>query len=181
MLTFHEYKRRWPDFPGHMLLEAFTSLSQSEQDECWSDLARWCRARLDDEHQYERVAHGYEEPPPRRRTPSHGTPRSTSTGTIRVQFDPGDPLKSIPAELYLEALAGVEVSSSGRVRCPMPDHEDLHPSGKVYGSRWICFSCGAGGSIIDLGAALYGIPATGRGYWEIRDRLIADLEGVRGV
>ena len=25
MLTFHEYKRRWPDFPGHMLLEAFTT------------------------------------------------------------------------------------------------------------------------------------------------------------
>jgi hypothetical protein len=110
-----------------------------------------------------------------RRTPHHGTPTSTSTGSGRVELEHNDPLKSIPAKLYLPAVAGVEVSSTGRCRCPMPDHRDEHPSAKAYGARWKCFSCGAEGTIIDLGAALYDLEPTGRGYHEIRSHLLADL------
>jgi hypothetical protein len=37
------------------------------------------------------------------------------------------------------------------------------------------FSCGAGGSIIDVGSAVYGLEPRGHGYREIRRRLVADL------
>jgi hypothetical protein len=57
----------------------------------------------------------------------------------------------------------------------MPDHPDEDPSTKCYGTRWKCFSCDAEGSIIDAGAAVYGLEPTGRGYHEIRRRLLADL------
>lgn len=112
--------------------------------------------------------------PPKRRTPHHGTPTSTSTAAGRVQLDHGDPLKTVPASVYLPAL-GVELSSSGRFRCPMPDHEDEHPSCKAYGARWTCFACGAGGSIIDAAAAVYGIDARGPDYWRLRDRILEAL------
>jgi hypothetical protein len=35
-----------------------------------------------------------------------------------------------------------------------------------------------GGSIIDLAAALWDLEPRGSSYWEIRDRLVAELEGV---
>jgi hypothetical protein len=117
------------------------------------------------------------EPPPKRRRPHHRTPTSTSTGTSRVQFDDNDPLKRIPAAEYLPAIAGVDVSSSGRCRCPMPDHEDVHPSAKCYGTRWHCFSCGAGGTIIDLGAAVYDLEPRGAGFIELRRRIASALLG----
>ena len=40
---------------------------------------------------------------------------------------------------------------------------------------WFCFGCQRGGTIIDLGAALYRLEARGAGYREIRRRLAADL------
>ncbi len=121
-------------------------------------------------------------PPPRkRRTPPRGAPQSTSTGSgrVRVAEWDDDPLKRIPAEVYLAALAGLDVSATGRCRCPAPDHEDVHPSAKAYGASWYCFSCGAGGSIIDLAAALYGLQPRGTGYREIRARIAGEL-GLRG-
>jgi hypothetical protein len=104
-----------------------------------------------------------------------GTPTSTSTSAGRVQFEHDDPLRRIPATEYLPVIAGVEVSSNGRCRCPMPDHEDLHPSAKAYGARWHCFACGAGGSIIDLAVAIYGIEPSGPDYWRLRDRILEAL------
>jgi DNA primase len=87
----------------------------------------------------------------------------------------GDPLHAIPAREYVQALAGAEVSSSGRLRCPLPEHEDRSPSFRVYPDGWHCFGCGRGGSIIDFGAALYGVEPRGSGYREVRRRLVADL------
>jgi len=57
----------------------------------------------------------------------------------------------------------------------MPDHPDEDPSTKRYGTRWYCFSCGADGTIIDAGAAVYDLEPSGAGYYEIRRRLLADL------
>lgn len=100
---------------------------------------------------------------------------STSTVAGRVEFDHDDPLRRIPASEYLPLIAGVEVPSSGRCRCPMPDHEDERPSAKAYGIRWVCFSCGASGTIIDVAAAVYGLPASGPDYWRVRDRIVEAL------
>jgi hypothetical protein len=115
----------------------------------------------------------------KRKKPSAGTPRSTSTGTHRVHFPEWDedPLKRIPASVYLPALTGEPVSSAGRTRCPMPDHPDLRPSAKCYGASWRCFSCGAGRSVIDVASALSGIPATGADFWRLRDWIVDALEG----
>jgi hypothetical protein len=118
------------------------------------------------------TAEPVDDEPRNRRSPHHGTATSTSTGSDPVEFDHDDPLRRIPAAEYLPVIAGVEVLSSGRVRCPMPDHPDEHPSAKVYGTRWRCFSCGAGGSIIDVAAAIYGIGTTGSDYWRLRDRIV---------
>ena len=58
---------------------------------------------------------------------------------------------------------------------PVADHEDVHPSCKAYGSRWRCFACGAGGSIYDLGSAVYGYRTTGSDFLELRKRIAAEL------
>jgi len=173
-LTFPEFWRRWPDLPGDGRALAFDSLSERERRECWADLAEHCRHRIDGELLYERrLREAW--PPPKRSKPHHGTATSTSTAAGRVELSDNDPLKAMPAAVYLPALAGVEVSSTGRCRCPMPDHEDVHPSAMAYGTRWTCFSCGAGGSIIDLASALSGIAATGSDYWRVRDWILHHL------
>jgi hypothetical protein len=158
-----------------VLLEAFDTLSQREQDEAWNDLRRRADMRLEGELLYEKRL-GEEWPPPKRRTSSHGTPTSTSTRAGRVRFpDHGDPLKSIAADVYLPILTGEVVSPSGRTRCPMRDHPDEHPSAKAYGTRWVCFSCGAMGGIIDAAAEAYGLEPTGSDYLKLRDRIVRDL------
>jgi hypothetical protein len=113
----------------------------------------------------------------KRRISSHGTATRTTASSRRVEFtDWGDdPIKAVPARTYLLAIANVEVAASGSCRCPHPDHEDRRPSAMVYGSRWKCFGCGAGGSVIDLAEAYSGIPATGASYWELRDWIVDQL------
>jgi hypothetical protein len=94
-----------------------------------------------------------------------------------VAFESFDPLKSIAPVVYVQALTGEEVPRNGYLCCPLPDHEDEHPSFQVLDSHRRCFGCNRGGGIIDLGAALYGIQPRGRGYWELRDLIIEALEG----
>lgn len=112
----------------------------------------------------ELVGHLPEFPPPKtppERRPSHEL----------------DVLQSIPATEYVPALTGQELSRDGKIACPF--HDDRTPSLHAYpGDRgWSCFGCGRGGTIIDLGAALYGIEPRGAGYHEIRRRVAADLLG----
>jgi hypothetical protein len=67
-------------------------------------------------------------------------------------------------------------------------HDDHHPSLRGKGTRWRCWACGAGdyveagksGSIIDLGARLWTIEPSGRGYFEIRRRLAEARLGAWG-
>lgn len=50
------------------------------------------------------------------------------------------------------AALGIDPSPAGSTthrRCPMPDHEDVHPSWRWGGSSWYC-SCTPQGSIFDL-------------------------------
>jgi hypothetical protein len=69
-------------------------------------------------------------------------------------------------------LTGVEVPATGLAPCPSPDHEDRHPSCSVRDQRWRCFACGTTGTVIDLAAIVFEIPPTGRGFFEIRERLL---------
>jgi CHC2 zinc finger len=177
--TFSEFSRRWPDWPAPARAIAFDTLSERQQAECWADLAERSRIRLDDEHAYERVALGYEEPPPaKRHQPAQRSTWATSTRPGDVTLSSDDPLKQMEPPLYVEALTGIEVPPGGTIRCPL--HDERTPSFKAYLSAeqgWYCFGCHAGGGVIDLAAALYGIDPRGRDYWRLRDLILERLLG----
>jgi hypothetical protein len=99
--------------------------------------------------------------------------RSTATPVRRHDDDADDALRSIPADVYVPALLGVEPGRDGKIACPF--HPDSTPSLHVYDDHWHCYGCDRGGSIIDFGAALYSIEPRGRGYHDIRRRLAAAL------
>jgi hypothetical protein len=172
--SFRELYDRWPDFPAAGRAALFDTLPQEAQQACWAELRYRADLRIESELIYE-ARFEEEWPPPKRQPPA----RSSTTGT-RATFRwrvSDDPLKGISGHVYFEAVAGISVPPSGWVSCPMPDHEDVHPSCRVTDTRWRCWSCGAGGSIIDLGEAVYGIEPRGQGFREIRRRLAADLLG----
>jgi len=99
-----------------------------------------------------------------------------SEGTL---LDPSDTLATIPPSVYIEALTGREVGSDGKVTCPFHGGgQERTPSLHAYPTPeqgWMCFAGCGGGSIIDLGALLYGIEPRGRGFTDIRKRLAKDL------
>jgi len=89
-----------------------------------------------------------------------------------------DPLATIAPPVYVELLTGRERGSEGKIACPF--HDDRTPSLEVYEDSdrgWYCFGCSRGGTIIDFGAALYGIEPRGASFRELRRRLAADLLG----
>ena len=175
--TFADWHREMPDLPGWARREAFRFRPPRDQEACWDDLGRRTRAQHETDWELERRLFYEPWPPPKKSRESypHGRPTSTSTGADRVEFDHDDPLKRVPATEYLPAIAGVVVSSSGRCRCPMPDHPDVHPSCKAYGTRWKCFSCGAKGGIIEVAREVYGIEPIGKDFWCLRDRILEAL------
>jgi len=107
------------------------------------------------------------DPPDEKRPPS---------APVRPPAAIDDPLLAVPPAVYVELLTGRETGRDGKVSCPF--HEDSTPSLHVYEDverGWTCFGCDRAGTIIDFGAELYGIEPRGRGYYEIRERLEADL------
>lgn len=55
-----------------------------------------------------------------------------------------DSHRAIAPPEYFRAIAGIAVPAHGFVSCPMPGHENRHPSCKVWPSApqgWHCFSC----------------------------------------
>ena len=86
--------------------------------------------------------------------------------------DRSDPLLQLGPAVYIGALLGVRARPGRKVHCPF--HSDRHPSLHVYPTAargWYCFSCGRGGSIYDLAAAIWGIETRGRDFVELRRRL----------
>jgi hypothetical protein len=55
----------------------------------------------------------------------------------------------------------------------VPVPRDRTPSLHVFptSERWCCFSCGRGGSVYDLSAAMWGMAPRGREFIQIRERL----------
>jgi len=60
---------------------------------------------------------------------------------------------------YIRALGGKceELDVPQKVRCPLPDHEDEHPSARVFPDSNVvhCFACGFHGDIVDLHMQIY--------------------------
>jgi hypothetical protein len=76
-----------------------------------------------------------------------------------------DPLSRIPPPVYVMALCGVAVpEGGGAISCPLPGHDDAHPSCVVSADvarGWRCFSHPGGpvgGRVYDLASALTGGP-----------------------
>lgn len=115
--------------------------------------------------------------PPKRHQPSGkgSTPAATSRKPSAVEFSIGDPLKNIAPRTYIEALCGEVPDARGRMRCPLPGHDDTTPSCQVLATHWRCFGCQRGGSVIDFATHLWGIEPRGEGYIEIRRRLLGDF------
>ncbi len=87
-----------------------------------------------------------------------------------------DELLAIAPVVYVEALTSERVGRDGKIACPF--HEDRTPSLHVYDDPergWTCFGCGRGGTIIDFGAALWGVEPRGAAYYELRQRLAREL------
>ncbi len=145
--------------------ELFAELSETAQDECWDDL----RERQDRLNRW--WAYGDD---PRQR-PKRPRPRGRHRGHAGVPLDHRDPLRALPLAAAFEILLGQTVPRSGMVRCPLPGHDDRTPSCRVGDELWHCFGCHAGGSLIDLGAEIYGLTPRGEPFFELRKRLALDL------
>lgn len=110
-----------------------------------------------------RLLHGLPDPPdppPATRTQHHGD-------------DDGDALREISPVVYVQALTGLTPGRDGKVSCPFHG-ADRTPSLHVYrepADGWYCYGCQRGGSIFDLGAAVFGLSTRGRDFVELRRRL----------
>lgn len=85
---------------------------------------------------------------------------------------PVDPLRAIEPEVYVAALTGLQVGRDRKVACPF--HEDNTPSLHVYktpADGWTCFGCRRGGSVYDLGGAVFGLSTKGAQFLQLRERL----------
>lgn len=86
-------------------------------------------------------------------------------------------LLAIPAAEYVRVLAGRTPNREGKVLCPF--HQERDPSLQLYADGgFYCFGsgCGAGGSIFDFAARLWGISPRGVGFIQLRERLALSFE-----
>jgi hypothetical protein len=84
----------------------------------------------------------------------------------------GDPLRAISPHEYVRLLTGERVPRQGKVRCPL--HRDEHASLHAWAQPergWFCFGCNRGGDIYRLAELMWGVPARGEGFLELRRRL----------
>jgi hypothetical protein len=87
-----------------------------------------------------------------------GEKRETVNGA-RTESEYKQQQERISPRDYVADMAGVEVGSDGKARCPF--HDDDTPSLHAYlepERGWYCYGCRRGGDIYTLGALLHGIP-----------------------
>lgn len=180
-ITFRSLRRSWASLEPAERNRVFgVVLTQEEQDGAWDALAHREKCRRDIELHDLAFDQGWPldeaNPDPRALLVA---PRSLPRRGVAGD----DIFDSIPPPVYFEALTG-EAVVSGRVRCPAPGHEDVHPSCVVYdepGRGFWCPVCEAAGSAIDLGSLITGIEPRGEGYWELRRWIAARLLGTDGL
>ncbi len=163
------------DAVGALALELLDALPEGAEDALWRKQRRDC----DRLNRY--LLEGRAPSPAPRRSPRSDTSSPFSEPPSRPVTgrgfapSPTDPVRAIPLATALEVLTGEAVPRSGMTRCPLPGHEDRVPSCRIGHELFHCFGCGRGGSIVDLGALLWGIEPRGAGYFEIRERLESEL------
>lgn len=100
-------------------------------------------------------------------------PAVSSPGRIAIAANGDDPLLSIPPDVYVRRLLGVDVPRHRKVHCPL--HADTHASLHVYETPergWYCYgACRRGGTIYDLAGPLYGYGDRGEDFLRLRSEL----------
>lgn len=125
-----------------------------------------------------RVAEGEIEWPEERAQAVSILPASPGTHKRVGTYSGGDVLREISPRDYVEALTGEPVDRYGRFCCPA--HDDTNPSAVAYeepGRGWYCFTCGAGGSAIDLARFVTGLEPRGADYHRLREWIAQRLLG----
>jgi len=158
-----------PELSGDCRAAVFELLPQALREEAWTEAATFAHAASE-------MLWELETPVER---PAKAKPRPRLVRAVTSAVRSGeDVLLEVSPATYVEALLGVDVPPSGMIRCPFTDHEDRTPSFKVYAeSGWHCFGCGRGGTIYDLGAAVFGLSTRGRDFKELRVLLANSLLG----
>lgn len=159
-LDFAYLHRAMPRAAGPDRLAAFESMPLADQEEAWRALGQRRRDQhwLDGHVSFERDS--------ARRTRQAKRPKRRRK-IAKLDLEPTlEQIRQIPAEQYLEDLAGVE-PRRGVVTCPAPDHHDRNPSASYTGTLWHCHACQAGGDLIELASLISGIPARGRTFYEL--------------
>lgn len=139
-----------------------------------ADFERWLRAADDGTAPSSTVVGGINWTDAWQRRADAAKRAATMPGERRPYDRATDPLLDLDLREVWTDLTG-ETLSGSLARCPSPEHEDEWPSCAVRARLFFCNGCPASGSIIDLGALLYGIEPRGRGFFEIRRRLLAAL------
>jgi hypothetical protein len=165
LLLEREGAERDRDALGALAAELLDALPEGAEDACWRKQRRDC----DRLNRFLNEGPGSSSREPRR------PPRSGSSGEVRRLRPPTDPLRAIPIAVAFAVLTGEGVPHSGMAHCPLPGHDDRTPSCRVSADVFYCHGCCRGGSLIDLGALLWEIEPRGAGYFEIRERLEAEL------
>jgi CHC2 zinc finger len=101
-------------------------------------------------------------------------PRGRDLGQRRAWHPLDRALLAIPAERYVQELAGIRPSRAGKLCCPF--HDDHNPSLQLYeDGGWYCFGCRQGGTIYDFAALLWSAGTKDRAFLRLRARLAAEL------
>jgi hypothetical protein len=113
--------------------------------------------------------------------------RSTRTLDLSVRVDHDDPLRRVPAAVYVARLTGRDVTADGWVRCPFhKGGQERTPSLKVSGTVWACYACPPiggrrvlGGNVYDFAGLLagYALPLRGADFLDVQARLARALGG----
>ncbi|HVX34027.1 MAG TPA: DNA-primase RepB domain-containing protein [Solirubrobacterales bacterium] len=139
--------------------------------------AAWCRMVMCDlasaPHRPETLAAGLRDPK---------APRPARPVRRPPSWRGAEPWWEMESADYYRVIVGAEPGRRGIIRCPAAGHPDKHPSAHLIpGGGWCCFSCGAGGSAVDMVAALRGYP-TGEGLRDEKFKeCVAELRRIFGV
>jgi hypothetical protein len=168
--TFERFQLPLPGLSGADRLALFNALPESDRREMERNrVVRIADRRfLDGEVGF--VSRKPKPKPKRRPTRGPAFRSDTSADNWRRETEV---LAQVPAETYLPVFSPDCEPHRGRIRCPLPDHEDLHPSATYRDSVWFCHRCGEGGGIFRAASAITGLADRGDQFPELR-RWVAD-------
>jgi DNA primase len=163
------FERRWPHLSQRKLR---ISLSNPGIGSRWGDV--WDSGPSRFGLVWQRLSHRYD--------PMSANPAQTrhTARNLRQVMRRGDRFARLRLLPIYEVAARLGVKGiSKSMRCPLPGHEDRHPSFVFFHSTntWKCFGCGRGGSPIDLVAAMLGCSIAKAADWLDCDQDLA-LVGV---